>query len=69
MKLPNGNYRTARGSTMEISGKYAGISRVEFDWVEECACCDCHAQPYDDGGYLVWDCDSCGGGSAKLVPE
>ena len=35
MGLPNGIYRTAAGSTVTISGKYSGISAVEFDWLEE----------------------------------
>ena len=50
---------------MTISGKHGGISRVLFDWVEEGGCCDCHAEPYDDDGWLIWRCDECGGGSAK----
>lgn len=35
MGLPNGHYRTKAGSEMWISGKHGGISRVEFDWLEE----------------------------------
>ena len=68
MNLPNGKYRTAAGSTMEISGKYSGISRVEFDWLEEGGCVDCKCSAYDVDGYLTWDCEECGGGSAKLIP-
>lgn len=73
MSLPNGKYRTKAGSTLEISGKHSGIAAVEFDWLEEDnACCDCDAQAYpspgQDGWYLVWDCDECGGGRALLYP-
>jgi len=67
--LPFGKYKTIAGSTMEISGKHGGISTVCFDWVEENACCDCQAEAYDDDGYLVWHCDVCGGGTAKLYKE
>lgn len=64
--LPIGEYRTIHGSAMTISGPHGGESRVEFDWLEETACCDCRPEPYDDEGYLVWHCDVCGGGKAKL---
>ncbi|MBT9167698.1 MAG: hypothetical protein DDT19_01038 [Syntrophomonadaceae bacterium] len=67
--LPSGKYRTEKGSTMVISGKYAGESRVSFDWVEENACCDCKPEPYEDDGYLIWHCEECGGGKAKLFIE
>lgn len=33
--LPNGHYKTEHGSEMWISGKHGGISRVEFDWLDE----------------------------------
>ena len=68
MKLPNGKYRTAAGSLMEISGTYGGISRVDFDWIEEGACCDCKVNAYEDGGDMCWSCDYCDGGRAKLYP-
>ena len=64
--MKNGKYKTDAGSTMTISGKYGGISTVEFDWLEEKACIECQPEPYDDDGYLVWQCDYCGGGEAKL---
>ena len=67
-KLQNGHYRTAAGSEMWISGDYGGISRVNFDWLEEGACCDCEAQPYEFDGMLSWHCEECGGGSAQLYP-
>lgn len=66
MKLPNGKYRTERGSLMEISGQHGGISRVEFDWLEEDACADCRVDAYPIHDYMVWDCEACGGGRAKL---
>ena len=65
--MKNGKYTTKHGSTVEISGKYGGISTVEFDWFEEPdACCDCEIEPYPEDGCLIWHCDECGGGSAKL---
>ena len=67
MNLPNGHYRTAAGSEMWISGERGGISRVEFDWLEEAACCDCRPDAYEHDGRLTWTCDVCGGGSAELV--
>jgi len=54
---------------MVISGKHGGISTVEFDWVEEDACVECQVESYDIDGYLVWHCDYCGGGKAKLMRE
>jgi len=68
MSLKNGTYRTAAGSEMRVSGLRSGVSAVNFDWVEEGACVDCQPNVYDDDGYLVWDCDDCGGGKAKLEP-
>ena len=64
--MKNGQYKTAAGSTMTISGKHGGISTVDFDWLEEEACIECQPEPYDADGYLVWQCDYCGGGKAKL---
>lgn len=66
MALVNGYYRTAAGSTMEIGGEHGGISRVEFDWLEEGGCPECQVNPYEDDGYLTWSCDCCGGGRAIL---
>lgn len=53
---------------MTIGGPHGGISEVEFDWLEEGGCIDCVPHAYDDDGYLVWDCDQCGGGSTELFP-
>ena len=69
--IPNGTYRTDRGSTVTVSGKHGGIAEVVFDWFEELdACCDCKPQPMpveDDGLlYLYWDCEYCQGGRAPL---
>ena len=66
--LPVGRYVTKSGSTMRISGQYGGKSEANFDWLEEDACYDCKPEPYDVDGYLVWHCDECGGGKAKLEP-
>ena len=69
MSLPNGHYRTAAGSEMWVSGAHGGRSRVEFDWYEENnACIECVPSAYDSEGDLVWTCDECGGGRAKLMP-
>jgi len=70
-QLPNGKYKTVNGSTLEISGKYGGIAKVDFDWLEEGACIDCQCEPYpekfDDGDWrLIWNCKYCGGGNARL---
>ncbi len=66
--LPPGEYKTQAGSTMTISGQYGGVSHVEFDWLEEPgACCECQVEPYDVDGYLIWNCEHCGHGSAKLM--
>lgn len=66
MALINGEYKTAAGSRMTISGAHGGISRVDFDWFEEGACCDCEVCAYEDDGRMIWQCDECGGGSAEL---
>ena len=67
--LPNGKYKTANGSTMTIHGVHAGKSAVSFDWLEEDACPDCIPEAYDDDGYMVWRCEVCGGGKAKLLAD
>lgn len=67
MSLANGHYRTEAGSEMRISGQYGGISEVLFDWAEEPdACPECEVDVYESDGDLVWHCDCCGGGRAKL---
>jgi hypothetical protein len=72
-KLPNGSYRTEAGSLLEVSGKHGGIFALEFDWFEENACCDCNASAapelYGDEWVIVWDCETCGGGEAKLFAD
>lgn len=68
--LSNGRYRTKNGSTMEISSDHCGISTVSFDWVEEDACIDCKVCAYaDEDGFLVWECEHCGGGRAELFVD
>ena len=69
--MTNGKYKTENGSTVEISGKHSGISSVVFDWLEEDACVDCEVEPYPeefdkDDLRLIWRCEYCGGGNAKL---
>ena len=66
--LKAGKYITAKGSTMAISGEFGGKSKVSFDWYEEDACDECIPELYDVDGYLVWHCDVCDGGQAKLMP-
>jgi hypothetical protein len=64
--LTDGHYKTRHGSEMWVKG---GRSKVAFDWLEERnACCDCSPEPYAEDGSLVWHCDVCGGGKAKLYP-
>ncbi|MFQ5788280.1 MAG: hypothetical protein ACE5H1_09905 [Thermodesulfobacteriota bacterium] len=71
--MENGKYQTEHGSIVEISGKYSGIARVDFDWFEEPdACVDCEVEPYPEEfdtnqWHLYWTCDVCGGGNAKLT--
>lgn len=63
--LTNGEYRTAAGSAVEITGNRTNIT---LDWFEEDhACLECVPQGVADG-FLVWSCDRCGGGRAKLEP-
>jgi hypothetical protein len=59
------NYRTERGSRVEISGKHRGISVIDFDWFEEGACFE--ARPVAEVNYLFWSCDCCGSGQAPLI--
>ncbi len=73
MSIPNGEYLTAAGSYVNISGAHGGISEVVFDWCEETnACCDCTVDPYPDWNgnawILRWDCKECDGGCAELFP-
>lgn len=72
-RLPNGKYETANGSILKISGKHNGIARVDFDWLEEGGCIDCECEPYpeefDKGDWrIIWNCEHCDGGNAKLQP-
>lgn len=66
-KMIDGFYITKAGSTLKLSAN-GGRSEVSFDWLEELtACCDCVPNAYPDSdGYLVWHCEVCGGGKAKL---
>jgi hypothetical protein len=64
------NYRTARGSRVEISGAHRGISVINWDWFEEGACIE--ARPVAevnsrDDPHLFWSCDCCGAGQAPLI--
>ena len=74
MRLPNGIYKTANGSTVKISGKHSGIVEIEFDRYSEDACDYCQVQKYpelfaENDWRLVWYCEKCRGGNAKLIPE
>jgi hypothetical protein len=64
-EVKNGKYKTKAGSTLSVSGEHGGIYELDFDWVEEGACCDCKPDPVPYDGYLVWYCEICGGGKAK----
>ena len=62
-------FRTAAGSTVEISGRHGGISEIAFDWFEEGACIEAHpvcetTDPQD--AWLYWHCECCGDGQTKL---
>jgi hypothetical protein len=70
-RLPDGTYRTAAGSTVQISGKHAGVFYTAiFDWLEEGGCIECtasHIPVRIDGDWcLTWDCEECGGGAARI---
>lgn len=58
-------YETKVGSTVTLRGKHGGIVEIDFDWVEEKACCECKPEYID--GCLSWSCDYCDGGSAGLT--
>jgi hypothetical protein len=60
--LPNGTYRTKRGSSVTVSGQHGGVSRIDFEWIEEDnSCIEC--EPAIADGYLVWHCDEHDGGA------
>ena len=66
MRMRNGLYRTAAGSTVRVSGKHSGIIEISFDWVEENnACIDCEASVVE--GCLEWGCDAGHYDSAELI--
>ena len=63
-----GPYRTAAGSTVEVSGVHGGIHHILFDWFsEKGACIDCKPYLSDDGAELRWTCELHDGGSTALV--
>lgn len=70
MRLKNGTYRTAAGSTVTISGECGGIIHGEFDWFEEDGvCCPDTFSDADDEG-IHWYCASCEqGGIIPLAPK
>lgn len=67
MRLPDGKYMTAGGSTVTLSNN-GTRSVVDFDWSNEDACIECEVYNYPDDDFLVWYCESCCGGLALLVP-
>ena len=66
--MNNGKYRTEAGSEVTVSGEHSGKFVIDFDWLEEGACCDCRPSVDLRSGYLMWDCRWCQGGSAPLLP-
>ena len=67
MPLPDGKYRTEHGSEVVLS-KNGGRTICDFDWLEEPDACDeCVVNPYPEEEFLVWQCDCCSGGVAKLT--
>jgi len=49
-----------------LPSPYGGVIDIEFDWLEEGACCDACPTVYD--GVLSWSCDCCSDqGSADLI--
>ncbi|PWB94629.1 hypothetical protein [Methylosinus sporium] len=64
-------YRTAAGSTVEVSGEFRGIFEITFDWLEEGACIEVRSSvtvDLRDEPRLYWRCDCHGERSAPLVP-
>lgn len=70
MALEVGHYRTAAGSFVRVLTRNAGSWAADFDKFEEPdACFDCRCVDVDwQERALVWECDVCGGGMAKLEP-
>lgn len=70
MTLEVGHYKTAAGSFVHVKTRNAGSWTADFDRLEEPqACFDCHSIDVDcHEQALVWCCDECGGGMAKLEP-
>ncbi len=57
------NYITKHGPEVRV---HNGRTSMSLDWFQEpSACFDCVVDDVD-GGYLYWECEECGGGSAKL---
>lgn len=53
-------YRTAAGSTVEVSGAHSGIIDIVFDWFEEGVCCEARVYtdaPDRDEPRLRWSCE------------
>jgi len=67
--MKNGTYKTKAGSIVTVSGMHNGSFDVEFDWLEEGGCIECihHVDHLEEA--LVWDCEYCEGGSAKLYRQ
>ena len=65
--LTPGTYITKYGSEVTIRDKGGVI--INFDWFEERgACDDCKPEVDSDDELLIWECEYCDGGSAKLEP-
>ena len=67
--LDVGHYKTEHGSYVHVITKNAGSWSAEFDKFEEPdGCFDCRVDDVDHHEQsLVWSCDYCGGGKARLT--
>lgn len=69
MPLAVGRYVTEHGSRVHVRTPNAGSWTVDFDKFEEPhACLDCRVVDVDPNEEaLIWECDHCDGGMAKLT--
>ena len=59
-------YETEAGSIVRLFAQRVTCHFNYFD--EPDACADCKVNPCPEEGYLTWECDTCGGGSAEINP-
>lgn len=68
--VTSSRWRTACGSTVEVSGQHHGVVTIDFDWFEEGACIEAARSVSVEIGpepMLHWECACCGAFSEPLV--